>query len=364
MWVISASIAGTPVIWLSCWEATVIAEAERNEPPACQREREIGMTDHRDAEKPHSLLEAQRLGKRYGRRWALRECSLDVPSERMAAIVGPNGAGKTTLLHLAIGLLQPSDGSVRVFGHDPWTQPLAVLPRVGFVAQDHPLYRGFTVAETLRFGQRMNQQWDGELAEARLRRLGIPLDQRVGKLSGGQQAQVALAMALAKRPALLLLDEPVASLDPLARRDFLRTLVDAATEHGITTLLSSHIIADLEQACDYLIILSASRVQLTGDIAAIKQAHRLLIGPRSDTAQLSALRATWDVIGESHDQQRVTLLVNTHTAQTLDQIPTGWRSDDAPLEEIVLAYLGRPATAEHAQTRETTAPQQRLEVSR
>lgn len=323
------------------------------------------MTGDRDIEESDSLLETRRLGKRYGRRWALRDCSLTLPAGRMAALVGPNGAGKTTLLHLAIGLLQPSDGSVRVFGRDPWTQPLAVLPRVGFVAQDHPLYPGFTVAETLRFGLRMNQQWDGEIAEARLRRLGIPLDQRVGKLSGGQQAQVALAIALAKRPALLLLDEPVASLDPLARRDFLRTLVEAATERGITTLLSSHIIADLEHACDYLIILSASRVQLTGDLAAIKQSHRLFVGPRSDTAQINALRAVWEVIGEHHDQQRTTLLVSAHPSQQLAPLPTGWRSDDAPLEEIVLAYLGRPTTQEDAQTQASPSQQpHRMEVSR
>ena len=322
------------------------------------------MTDDQGTEQTGSLLETQRLGKRYGRRWALRDCSLTLPSGRMAALVGPNGAGKTTLLHLAIGLLQPSDGSVRVFGRDPWSRPMAVLPRVGFVAQDHPLYRGFTVAETLTFGRRMNQQWDGEMAEARLRRLGIPLEQRVGKLSGGQQAQVALAIALAKRPALLLLDEPVASLDPLARRDFLRTLVEAATERGITTLLSSHIIADLEHACDYLIILSASRMQLTGDITAIKQTHQALVGPRSDTTHLNVLRAAWEVIGEHHDLHRTTLLVSVHPSQHLAPLPTGWRSDEASLEDIVLAYLSRPAMQEGAHTQASPAQQpHRMEVS-
>ncbi|MGH2502178.1 MAG: ABC transporter ATP-binding protein [Ktedonobacterales bacterium] len=287
-------------------------------------------------------MESTGLGKRFGRHWALSDCSFALPAGRIAALVGPNGAGKTTLLHLAMGLLQPSAGMARVYGRDPWREPLATLPRVGFVAQDHPLYRGFSVADTLEYGRRMNQQWDGELAEARLRRLGIPLDQRVGKLSGGQQAQVALAMALGKRPSLLLLDEPVASLDPLARRDFLRTLVEAATERGITTLLSSHIIGDLEQSCDYLIILSAARVQLAGDIAAVTQAHRLLIGPRADVAGLAALRASWDVVGETQTPRQTLLLARAGDTGDAAPLPAGWGAERAPLEEIVLAYLSQP----------------------
>jgi len=199
------------------------------------------------------------LGKRYGATWALRDCSFTLPAGHVAALVGPNGAGKTTLLHLCVGLLAPSAGKVAVFDHAPYAQPAEVLPRVGFLAQDHPLYKGFTVVETLTLGRKLNPRWDDMAARARLQRLAIPLDRRVGKLSGGQQAQVALALALSKRPDLLLLDEPVASLDPLARRDFLRTLTDAATEDGLTVLLSSHIIGDLERVCDYLIILSASR---------------------------------------------------------------------------------------------------------
>jgi ABC-2 type transport system ATP-binding protein len=304
-------------------------------------------------------LETERLGKRYRRKWALSECSLTLPAGRMSALVGPNGAGKTTLIHLAMGLLEPSAGTVRVFGHDPWREPLATLPQVGFVAQDHPLYRGFSVADMLEFGRRMNRHWDGEIAGARLRKLGIPLKQRVGKLSGGQQAQVALAMALGKRPNLLLLDEPVASLDPLARRDFLRTLVESARANGITTLLSSHIIADLEQACDYLIILSASRVQLNGDIAAITRSHQLLTGPASDTAGLAAMRASWEVIGENRTLREVTLVARTD-GDAPAALPPGWRAEDAPLEEIVLAYLGQP------DARDAGAPQasEQMEVAR
>ena len=138
--------------------------------------------------------------------------------------------------------------------------------RLGFVAQDHPLYKGFRIDELLTLGRKLNPRWDDALARARMQKLGIPLERRAGKLSGGQQAQVALVLALAKRPDLLLLDEPLASLDPLARREFLRTLMDAAAETSLSVLLSSHIIGDLERVCDYLVILSASRVQLTGDI--------------------------------------------------------------------------------------------------
>lgn len=314
-------------------------------------------------------LEIHRLGRRYGRNWALRECSFTLPRGRMAALVGPNGAGKSTLLHLAIGLLEPSEGTVRVFGHEPSAQSLAVLQRVGFVAQDHPLYRGFTVADTLAFGRHMNREWDGSLAEARLRRLGIPLDQRVGKLSGGQQAQVALAIALAKRPELLLLDEPVASLDPLARREFLRTLVEAASERGITTLLSSHIIADLEQACEYLIILSASHVQLTGDISAIQQSHRLLVGPYGDAVGLAAVRDAWVTLEERPTSQHTTLIVRSGaigaTAEhaPLPPAPAGWSSEPISLEDIVLAYLSQPVARGVAPAPLRPAYERQMEVS-
>ena len=189
-------------------------------------------------------LEATHLSKRYGRTWALQDCTLTLPAGRVAALVGPNGAGKTTLLHLSAGLLEPTSGSVHVFEHSPLDQPKETLPRLGFLAQDHPLYLGFTVAELLTFGRKLNPRWDDALARARIQKLGIPLDRRAGKLSGGQQAQVALVLALAKRPDLLLLDEPLASLDPLARREFLRTLLDAVAESGMTVLLSSHIIGD------------------------------------------------------------------------------------------------------------------------
>jgi len=227
-----------------------------------------------------TVLETNKLSKRYRRTWALQDCTLSLPAGRVAALVGPNGAGKTTLLHLAAGLLEPTKGSVQVFGLSPSLQPGEALPRLGFVAQDTPLYKGFKVEELLTLGRKLNPHWDDGLAQARMQKLGIPLNRRAGKLSGGQQAQVALVLALAKRPDLLLLDEPLSSLDPLARREFLRTLLDAVAESELTVLLSSHIIGDLERVCDYFIILSASQVQLAGDMQEIAKTHKRLIGPR------------------------------------------------------------------------------------
>jgi ABC-2 type transport system ATP-binding protein len=280
-------------------------------------------------------IETSSLGRRYGRTWALRDCTLTLPLGKVAALVGPNGAGKTTLLHLIVGLQEPSVGSVSVFGAAPQREPQTVLARVGFVAQDHPLYKGFSVEDMLTLGRKLNARWEDTAGRAHLRRLGIPLDRKVGKLSGGQQAQVALALALAKRPDLLVLDEPVASLDPLARREFLRALGDAAATREVTVLLSSHIIGDLEQACDYLIILSASRVQLTGDIEAISGEHRLLAGPRAEAEQVAATR---DVIESAFEGKTTRLLVRL--AGPVD-VPAGWQVWEPSLEEIVLAYLGR-----------------------
>jgi ABC-2 type transport system ATP-binding protein len=282
-------------------------------------------------------LETSDLSKRYGRKdWALHGATLRLPTGHVAALVGPNGAGKTTLLHLAVGLLNPSGGSVRVCGFDPVEQPKDVLPRIGFVAQDHPLYKSFSVADMLTFGRKLNLRWDNDLAQRRLQRLRIPLDRAVGKLSGGQQAQVALAIALAKRPELLLLDEPVASLDPLARREFMRTLMEATAEGGLTVLLSSHIIGDLERVCDYLIILSASHVQLAGEIDEIVRAHKLLVGPRTDPAAVASIHT---VIEASHTARQTSLLVRLNGAI----FDPSWEVRDVSLEDIVLAYLGQPS---------------------
>jgi ABC-2 type transport system ATP-binding protein len=286
-------------------------------------------------------LETSTLGKRYHSLWALRDCTLVVPAGSVTALVGPNGAGKTTLLHLAVGLSEPSEGSVRVFGASPREEPGQVLPRIGFVAQDHPLYRGFRLRELLKLGAGLNPRWDDELARERLDRLGLPLGRKAGTLSGGQQAQVALTLALAKRPELLLLDEPVASLDPLARREFLQSLMEAVADGGLTVVLSSHILADLERVCDHLVILSRSQVQLSGTIDEIVAAHRVLTGARSDPGAVARLHA---VVHESHTERQTTLLVraNGHLYDTR------WQVDEVGLEEIVLAYLARRTPIEKA----------------
>jgi ABC-2 type transport system ATP-binding protein len=281
-----------------------------------------------------AALETTQLGKQYGRVWGLQNCSLVLPAGRIGALVGPNGAGKTTLLHLTAGLLPPTTGQVRVFGLDPRHQARDVLPRIGFVAQDHPLYRGLTVNDLMTLGRKLNPGWDDALARNRLQALGIPLDRRAGRLSGGQQAQVALVLALAKRPDLLLLDEPLASLDPLARREFLRTLMDAVVEAGVTVLLSSHIVGDLERVCDYLIILSASHVQVADDVQELVLTHRRLVGPCQDVAAIASIHT---VVESSQTERQTTLLVRA-SGPIFDP---SWAVQEASLEDIVLAYLGQ-----------------------
>jgi ABC-2 type transport system ATP-binding protein len=284
-----------------------------------------------------AALETTGLGKRYRHTWALRDCSLALPRGRIAALVGPNGAGKTTLLHLAVGLLRPTTGTVRVLGSTPGERP-GLQARIGFVAQDAPLYGDFTGAELLRLGAELNRRFDLPLARDRLGRLDVPLDRRVDRLSGGQRAQVALAMALAKRPELLLLDEPVASLDPLARREFLQALMGSAAEQGLTVLLSSHLLADLERVCDYLIVLSAARVQVLGPVDDLLDRHRLLVGPRRDPAGIAGVAA---VVRATHTDRQSTLLVRTEGPVRDPSLMVS----DVTLEDLVLAYLADPAAA-------------------
>jgi ABC-2 type transport system ATP-binding protein len=297
-----------------------------------------------------SALKTDGLGKRYGSKWALQDCTLEIPSGSVTALVGPNGAGKTTLLQLAVGLTKPSAGSVHVLGRSPRTEAEAVLPHVGFVAQEHPLYRGFTVAETLKLGRKLNPGWDEGVAIERVERLSLPLRQKVGKLSGGQQAQVALTLALAKRPELLVLDEPIASLDPLARREFLQSVMAVVADAGTTVLLSSHIVADLERVCDHLVILALGRTQLVGPIDEILAGHRLLTGPRTDAATVARMH---EVIREEHTERQTTLLVraNGHLYDSR------WQLHEVDLEEIVLAYLGYRGTGHvsHNTLREAVA---------
>ena len=214
------------------------------------------------------------LGKQYGRRLALADCTLDIPAGHVTGLVGPNGAGKTTLLSLAVGLLTPTAGHIEVCGGRPGGGA-AQLAKVGFVAQDAPVYAGFTVADHLRFGARLNPGWDASLARDRVDALGLDLRQRAGQLSGGQRAQLALTLALAKQPELLILDEPIAGLDPLARSEFLRSLADYTAARQISIVMSSHLVSDLERICDYLIVLVASRVQVAGPVPELLASHRL-----------------------------------------------------------------------------------------
>jgi ABC-2 type transport system ATP-binding protein len=283
------------------------------------------------------VLRARGLGKRYRRRWALSDCTLDIPGGRIAGLVGPNGAGKTTLLHLATGLLRPTTGTIEVLGGLPAASP-AELARVGFVAQDAPTYAHLTVADHLRLGAHLNPGWDAATARDRIDRLGLDPGQRAGKLSGGQRAQLALTLAIAKRPELLILDEPVASLDPLARREFLRGLMETVVDQGLSVVLSSHLVADLERVCDYLIVLVGSRVQLAGEVDQLLATHHLLTGPRRDPGTLPAAQ---QVISASHTDRQTTLTVRSEGPIH----DPAWTVSTIGLEDLVLAYMSRTADA-------------------
>ena len=285
-----------------------------------------------------AALETRGLGRRFGSTWALEDCTLELPRHRVTALVGPNGAGKTTLLHIAVGLTAPSAGTVLVFGRSPQAEAADVLPRIGFVAQDHPLLRGFSIRDLMKTGAELNPRWDEPLARNRLERFGLDPRRKAASLSVGEQAQVALSLALAKRPEFLLLDEPVASLDPLARRDFLQLVLEAVAEDGLTVLLSSHIVAELERVSDFLVILARSKVRLSGDIDEVLARHRILTGPRCDPRSVARIH---DVVHESHAERQTTLLVraNGHLYDS------AWEVHEATFEEIVLAYLGLGAHA-------------------
>jgi ABC-2 type transport system ATP-binding protein len=280
-----------------------------------------------------TVLEADGLGKRYRRRWALRDCTLAIPEGHVVGLVGPNGAGKSTLLQLAVGLLASSAGSIKVLGKQPGDDAVQ-LNRVGFVAQDTPLYAGLSVADHLHLGRKLASHWDADFATRRISEVQLDPHQRAGTMSGGQRAQLALTLALAKRPELLLLDEPVASLDPLARRDFLRGLMEVVAEHETAVVLSSHLVADLERVCDYVIILAAARVQLAGEVEDLLATHHRLIGPRRD---LRTLPSNQDVIEESHTDRSSTVLVRTDHP-ILDP---SWTVERVTLDDLVLAYMGR-----------------------
>ena len=282
-----------------------------------------------------SVIETEALGKRYRKKWALSDCTLSIPAGHVVGLVGPNGAGKTTLLNLATGELVPSAGTIEVLGNRPAAGP-AQLARVGYLAQDAPVYAGLSVTDHLRLGAHMNPRWDAELARHRIERLDLEPRQKAGSLSGGQRAQLALTLAVAKMPELLVLDEPVASLDPLARREFLQDLMESVAEQDLSVVLSSHLVADLERVCDYLIVLVASRVRVAGPVDELLASHHLLSGPRRDP---DALPDGMQVISVSHTDVQTTVLVRT-SGRVLDP---AWTVSEVSLEDLVLAYMSQAA---------------------
>ena len=286
-----------------------------------------------------SPLEATGLGKRYGRSWALRDCTVSIPEGSVTALIGPNGAGKTTFLQIAAGLVRPTEGTVAVLGQRPIADAKTLLPRVGFVAQDRPLYGQLSVRETLTLGERLNPGWDRPFAEERIARLGLDPRQKAGRLSGGQQAQLALVLALGKRPDLLLLDEPTAALDPYARREALRLLMGTVADAAATVVLSSHNVTDIERVCDHLVIVSAGRDVASGDLDAFRDGHRLLVGPRATEGDLSALAPAGEIVRATHTDRQTTVLIRGDSER-----PVGDRWSETPLgfEDLVIEYLSRP----------------------
>ncbi|MER6445370.1 ABC transporter ATP-binding protein [Streptomyces venezuelae] len=284
-----------------------------------------------------SAIEATGLGKAFRRRggWALRDCTFQLPAGRVSALVGPNGAGKSTLLALAAGLIAPSEGSVTVLGG----HPARVRQRIGFVFQDKPLYPQLTVAETLRMGADLNPaSWDADTAERVAAGGGLDLGARVRSLSGGQRTRVALALALGKRPELLLLDEPVADLDPLARHELMGTLMATAARYGTTIVMSSHVIAELEDSCDHLLLIGDGRVRLAGDIDDLLTVHSLVTGPARD----AATGTDFDLAPHTTVESRVTGRQVTALVRPSGPLPDGWQTNDLSLETLVLAHLRNP----------------------
>ncbi|MEU4425167.1 ABC transporter ATP-binding protein [Actinoplanes sp. NPDC024001] len=275
------------------------------------------------------VIQTEALSKKYRRHLALDDCTITVPAGRIIGLVGPNGAGKSTLLGLVCGMITPTSGSIKVLGHQP-ADSAEQLARVGFVAQDAPIYTRLSVADHLKLGARMNPKWDAELAERRIRQRGLDLKQKAGSLSGGQRAQLALTLAAAKRGDLLVLDEPVAALDPLARRGFMRDLLDFVDELKVSVILSSHLLGDLEQVADHLIVLANSRVQISGDVSDLLAIHYRLTGSSADT---HLLPDGAELIHTEQTRGETSMIVRSP-----EPVPGGTAVD---LEDMTLAYLTR-----------------------
>jgi ABC-2 type transport system ATP-binding protein len=276
-----------------------------------------------------SPLVARGLGKRFRREWGLRDCDLELPEGAIVGLAGPNAAGKSTLLALATGLLDPTEGAISVLGRDPKREP-SVLADVGFVAQGAPLYRGFSVGETVEFARRTNTRWDDAIAESAL--AGLSRRTRVGELSAGDRARLALTLVLGKRPQLLLLDEPFAGLDPLAGREFLQLLMDGVAETSATVVIASHVVADIERVCDHIVLLTGGAVRLEGNVEELLDSHRILMGPRRP---LGTIRGVREIVRERHSGRQLTLLVTTNGTI----VDPSWTVDKVGLEELLLAYM-------------------------
>lgn len=288
-----------------------------------------------------NIIESSGLGRRYRRVWALRDCTLAIPAGHVVALVGPNGSGKTTLLELAVGLRVPSAGRLSVLGGiAPGSLP--ALSRVAFVAQDAPLYRQLSVADTLRLAGRLNDRWDRRWARQRVAELAIPLSAKLGALSSGRQAQVALTVALARRPELLILDEPLARLDPLARHEFLAAVLEAVATDGVSVVFSSHVLAELDRVADYLVVLSEGHVQVAGETDTLVAGHRMLVG-RTD--HVDRLPAGLSIVSAQRAGQQTQLLARCGD-DPRPAAEAGFRAEPVGVEELVLAYLRHPeATA-------------------
>jgi ABC-2 type transport system ATP-binding protein len=279
-----------------------------------------------------NVVETHDLGRRYGAAWALKECSLTIPAGHLTALVGPNGAGKTTLLNLVMGLSAPSVGELSVLGGLP-PGSLPALDGIGFVAQDVPVYRGFSVADMVSLTDHLNRSFDSALASKRLRDLGIDPKKRAGQLSGGQRAQLALTLALARHPRLLVLDEPTAALDPLARHDFMATVMAAMADDGVSVVLSSHLLAELERVSDHLVLMAGGTVRLDGPVDDLLAVHRLVTtrsGPVSGNPR-------WEVVESSVAGAQTQQLVRLGSPEAA--LPPGCDARPVGIEELAMAYL-------------------------
>jgi ABC-2 type transport system ATP-binding protein len=280
------------------------------------------------------------VSKSYGKpfrpeRWALRGVDMDLPAGSVTALVGPNGAGKTTLIRICMAFERPSSGHVEVDGVDPWRHRTEALRRVGFVPQTPAVYRGLSVSDHLAMAASLHPGFDSAYARRRVEQLGIPADQHADTLSGGQAAQLGLAVALGTRARVLLLDEPLANLDPLARREFIHVLLEAVRADGATALLSSHIVTDVEEACDRLVILGVGNVQLDCPLDDARRGHRLVDG---DAAPEHAT-AIGSFPGRAGQKQTLWRLAAGGSGSDTPAGPNASPGDLASLEDVVLGYL-------------------------